>query len=69
MKKYISIRGWIVSLLEETLYTLIVIVRKKEIFNVEFVNSELSVGKYRIDSLCYDEENGSLVIIEYKKGS
>lgn len=39
-----------------------------ELFNVEFVQTELTVGKYRIDSLCYDEENNSFVIIEYKKG-
>lgn len=39
-----------------------------ELFNVEFVESELTVGKYRIDTLCYDEENNSFVIIEYKKG-
>ena len=39
-----------------------------ELFNVEFVESELTVGKYRIDTLCYDEENNSLVIVEYKKG-
>jgi len=39
-----------------------------ELFSVEFVQTELTVGKYRIDSLCYDEENNSFVIIEYKKG-
>jgi len=39
-----------------------------ELFNVEFVQSELTVGKYRIDTLCYDEENNSFVIVEYKKG-
>ena len=39
-----------------------------ELFNVEFVESELIVGKYRIDTLCYDEENNSFVIVEYKKG-
>ena len=39
------------------------------IFNLNFVSTELSVGDYRIDSLCYDEENNSFVIIEYKKGN
>ena len=39
-----------------------------ELFNVEFVESELTVGKYRIDTLCYDEVNNSFVIVEYKKG-
>ena len=38
-------------------------------FNLEFVSSELSVDKYRVDSLCYDNENNSFVIIEYKKGN
>jgi hypothetical protein len=39
------------------------------LFNLSFVSSELSVGNYRIDTLCYDEENNSFVIIEYKKGN
>ena len=38
-------------------------------FQLEFIGSEITVGKYRIDSLCYDNENNSFVIIEYKKGS
>ena len=38
-------------------------------FGLEFIYSELTVGKYRIDSLCYDNENNSFVIIEYKKGN
>lgn len=37
--------------------------------NYLFISKELSVGKYRIDTLCFDEENNSFVIIEYKKGS
>ena len=39
------------------------------LFNLSFVSSELSVGNYRIDTLCFDEENNSFVIIEYKKGN
>lgn len=39
------------------------------LFQLEFINSELTVGKYRIDTLCFDNENNSFVIIEYKKGS
>jgi hypothetical protein len=39
-----------------------------ELFSVEFVQTELTVGKYRIDSLCFDEESSSFVIVEYKKG-
>jgi predicted transport protein len=41
----------------------------ESIFNLKFIQTELSVDKYRIDSLCFDEENNSFVIIEYKKGS
>ena len=39
------------------------------IFNLRFIQTELTVDKYRIDSLCFDEENNSFVIIKYKKGS
>ena len=41
----------------------------EEIFNLEFIKSEVSVSSYRIDSLCYDNESNSFIIIEYKKGS
>ena len=40
----------------------------ESVFNCIFVKTELTVGKYRLDSLCFDEENNSFVIIEYKKG-
>ena len=40
----------------------------QELYNIDFVTSEFSLGNFRIDSLCYDEENKSFVIIEYKKG-
>ena len=40
----------------------------QELFNLQFVTTEFSVGDFRIDSLCFDEENKSFVIIEYKKG-
>ena len=41
----------------------------EEIFNLEFVSSEFSINNFRIDSLCFDNEKNSFVIIEYKKGS
>ena len=41
----------------------------EEIFNLEFVSSEFSIKNFRIDSLCFDNEKNSFVIIEYKKGS
>lgn len=39
----------------------------QELFNLQFVKSEFSVNGYRIDSLCFDQELKSFVIIEYKK--
>jgi len=44
-------------------------VNTESVFNLKFIQSELSVDKYRIDTLCFDEENNSFVIVEYKKGS
>ena len=40
----------------------------QELFNVQYVISEFSLGDFRIDTLCFDEENNSFVIIEYKRG-
>ena len=40
-----------------------------ELFGFEFVSSEFKIGEFRIDTLCFDEENNSFVIVEYKKGS
>lgn len=40
-----------------------------EIFGLEFVSTEFTIGEFRIDSLCYNKESNSFVIIEYKKGS
>lgn len=38
-----------------------------ELFSLEMVQSELSVKGYRLDTFCYDRENKSFVIIEYKR--
>jgi hypothetical protein len=38
-------------------------------FGLKFVKSEFTVDKYRIDTLCFNEETNSFVIIEYKKGN
>ena len=40
-----------------------------ELFGLEFVSSEFKIGEFRIDTLCFDKENNSFVIVEYKKGS
>ena len=39
------------------------------LFDIEFVKSELTFGSFRFDTLCFDNETNSFVIIEYKKGS
>ena len=36
------------------------------IFELEFIATEFSVSNYRLDTLAYDKENNSFVIIEYK---
>lgn len=41
----------------------------EELFGLEFVKSEMSIGSFRLDTLCFDNENNSFKIIEYKKGS
>ena len=41
----------------------------KEIFGLEFVKSEFQLNNLRIDTLGFDNESNSFVIIEYKKGS
>jgi len=41
----------------------------EELFGLEFVKSELSVEGFRFDTLCFDKETNSFVIIEYKKGT
>ena len=38
------------------------------IFGCEFVSSEFTVGQFRIDTLAFDKERNSFVIIEYKNG-
>lgn len=38
-----------------------------ELFSLKFVKSEFSIKNFRIDTLAYDEEINSFVIIEYKK--
>jgi hypothetical protein len=38
----------------------------EELFGLQFVKSEFAVQGYRIDSLCFDQEAKSFVIIEYK---
>ncbi|HBQ61687.1 MAG TPA: hypothetical protein DD671_19275 [Balneolaceae bacterium] len=39
----------------------------KMLFGLEFVSSEFIVDSFRLDTLCYDEENQSFIIIDYKR--
>jgi len=39
----------------------------KELFELQFVKSELTIKNFRIDTLGYNEENNSFVVIEYKR--
>ncbi len=39
----------------------------EELFNLQLVKSELSVKNFRVDTLGYDKDNKSFVIIEYKR--
>ena len=39
----------------------------KTIFGFDFIRSEFSLNNFRIDTLAYDKENKSFVIIEYKR--
>ncbi len=41
----------------------------ENIFNLEFVSTEFKIQEFRLDTLCFDNETNSFVIIEYKKGS
>ena len=37
------------------------------IFGLSFVRSEFSIGNFRIDTLAFDKDASSFVIIEYKR--
>lgn len=39
----------------------------KELFELQFVKSELTIKNFRLDTLGFDEESRSFVVIEYKK--
>jgi|SRR5215207_2285256 len=39
----------------------------KSLFSLEFVTSEFSLNRLRVDTLGFDNESKSFVIIEYKK--
>lgn len=41
----------------------------ESLFDLEFVATELSISEFRFDSLAFDRESRSFVIVEYKKKS
>ena len=38
------------------------------LFQLEYITSEFTVGEFRLDTLAFDNESNSFVIVEYKKG-
>ena len=40
----------------------------KNIFDLQLVRTEFQQGRFRIDTLAFDQDSSSFVIIEYKKG-
>lgn len=40
----------------------------QEIFNLQFVATELPINEFRLDTLAFDEDTNAFVIIEYKRG-
>lgn len=40
----------------------------EQLFNLQMVTSEFRIANYRFDTLAFDEESSSFVIVEYKKG-
>lgn len=53
--------------LEKTLQALVE-ANLNEIFGLSFIASEFSLNNLRIDTLAFDEESKSFVVIEYKRG-
>ena len=47
----------------------LVVANMDVLFGLEFVSSEFPVTDFRLDSLAYDEQTNSFVIVEYKKGN
>lgn len=41
----------------------------KTIFGLEFVRSEFGLNNFRIDTLAFDKDSASFVIIEYKRAN
>lgn len=39
----------------------------ENLFNLQFIKSELTIKNFRVDTLAFDPENRSFIIIEYKK--
>jgi hypothetical protein len=69
-----NIKSGIVELIEQSPFKLereiqdVIEKNTLTFFKLEFIRSEFSIGNYRIDTLCFDNETNSFVVIEYKKG-
>lgn len=70
-----NIKNGKVEIVEPTLFKLekeiqdVIEKNTQSFFGLEFIRSEFPIGNYRIDTLCFDNESNSFVIIEYKKGN
>ena len=58
IKKHFSLEKEVQTLTENSL---------KELFNLELIRSEFSLKNFRFDTLAFDNDTNSFVIIEYKK--
>jgi RecB family endonuclease NucS len=41
----------------------------ESVFGLEFIKTEFQLNNLRIDTLAFDNESNSFVIIEYKRGN
>jgi len=64
--KLIPIKEAIVNIIEKKLQK-ITESNLKEIFELEFLDTEVSIERFRIDTLAFDLETKSFAIIEYKR--
>lgn len=68
-----SVNSWNLSLIKEEIFNLEIEIQSlteknlKQIFDLELIKSEFALNGLRIDTLAFDKESNSFVIIEYKR--
>lgn len=65
-KKLISIKESLNKIVEKDIQNLTE-QNLQELFDLEFLDTEVPISNFRIDTLAFDQETGSFVIIEYKR--